>query len=136
MKNQITYIGSDGFILYQQVKDQTMARVTIQGKCNVKPGSRSAQLWEEYTLNFRKDGANKSIEKKRRWTLWFDNESKIRNVDLVEFKGDGSCKVTEWESPDGLKHVVEYSLNDVTIQAHTAATLRRDADGDLELAPF
>ena len=113
-----------------------MAKVTIQGKCQVKPGSRSAQLWEEYTLNFRKDGANKSIEKKRRWTLWFDNESPIRDGDWVEVTGEGSWKVSEWESPDGLKHIVEYALNDITISAHTAATLRRDADGDLEVAPF
>lgn len=113
-----------------------MAKVTVNGKCSVKPGSRSAQLWEEYTLTFRKDGNFKTVEKKRKWTLWFDTEAPIVDGQWVEVTGEGSWRVTEWESPDGLKQVIDYALNDVTITAAQTPALRRDADGDLETAPF
>jgi hypothetical protein len=117
-----------------------MASVIINGEVKVSESRKSVTLWEDFIVEY-KDG-NK-FERKRKWTIWFDQQTSLETGDWVEIKGELSTKVETYEKDGETKTAVGHTINNPALlqlkpNSDAPATKPRDLDDEAKYgtAPF
>lgn len=109
-----------------------MAVVIINGEAKVSESRKTVTIWEDFIVEY-KDG-NK-FERKRKWTVWFDQQTPIENGDWVELKGELTTKLETYEKDGETKTAVGHTINEPVILQHkpkidTPAPKVRDLDDE------
>ena len=91
-----------------------MPLITVTGTVNsIQSGQYpNVKLWETY--DFR------GTDRHRIWTAWTDVALDVAEGDTITVSGDLGTKVGNYQKPgDEPKTVVEHSLNNTTLDAHS-----------------
>lgn len=106
-----------------------MATVQVHGTAKVSESKRTVSIWEEFTVTY-KDG--NSFERKRKWTVWFNNEVSFNTGDWIEVKGELSTKTGSYEKDGETVQTVEHSINEPKLLQVSAKTQEKVPTVDLD----